>query len=190
MNWVPVILVCWVLACFVFVVWFCVLFGFVLCVFAVCLVYDDDGPMDYVQVLPQFSFAALNSRWPGTLICNYCSCNVIQCGKRPGESHEGCKCHSSWPVLLSPSCPCCLSGRPLSFPCWPPPAAFPLVLFRSLASFAVLAAVVFFGLLFGAPLRRPFVVLVWVLVCFLVCSGLPCLLSFCLVWWAVFALAH
>ena len=50
--------------CFVFVVWFCVLFGFVLCVFAVCLVYDDDGPMDYVQVLPQFSFAALNSRWP------------------------------------------------------------------------------------------------------------------------------
>ena len=23
------------------------------------------------------------------LICNYCSCNVIQCGKRPGESHEG-----------------------------------------------------------------------------------------------------
>ena len=87
MNWVPVILVCWVLACFVFVVWFCVLFGFVLCVFAVCLVYDDDGPMDYVQVLPQFSFAALNSRWPGTLICNYCSCNVIQCGKRPGERH-------------------------------------------------------------------------------------------------------
>ena len=69
MNWVPVILVCPVLACSSFVVWFCVLFGFVLCVFAVCLVYDDDGPMDYVQVLPQFSFAALNSRWPGTLIC-------------------------------------------------------------------------------------------------------------------------
>ena len=69
MNWVPVILVCPVLACSGFVVWFCVLFGFVLCVFAVCLVYDDDGPMDYVQVLPQFSFAALNSRWPGTLIC-------------------------------------------------------------------------------------------------------------------------
>ena len=89
MNWAPVILVCWVLACFVFVVWFSVLFGFVLCVFAVCLVYDDDGPMDYVQILPQFSFGALNSRWPGTLICNYCSCNVIQCGKRPGESHEG-----------------------------------------------------------------------------------------------------
>ena len=69
MNWVPVILVCPVLACSGFVVWFCVLFGFVLCVFAVCLVYDDDGPMDYVQVLPQFSFAVLNSRWPGTLIC-------------------------------------------------------------------------------------------------------------------------
>jgi hypothetical protein len=29
-----------------------------LCVFAVCLVYADDGPMDYEQVLPQFSFAA------------------------------------------------------------------------------------------------------------------------------------
>ena len=69
MNWVPVILVCPVLACSGFVVWFCVLFGFGLCAFAVCLVYDDDGPMDYVQVLPQFSFAALNSRWPGTLIC-------------------------------------------------------------------------------------------------------------------------
>ena len=52
MNWVPVILVCSVLACFVFVVWFCVLFGFVLCVFAVCLVYDDDGPMDYVCTGP------------------------------------------------------------------------------------------------------------------------------------------
>ena len=74
---------------FCFLLFGCVLFGFVLCVFAVCLVYDDDGPMDYVQVLPQFSFAALNSRWPGTLIWNYCSCNVIQCGKRPGQSHEG-----------------------------------------------------------------------------------------------------
>ena len=69
MNWVPVILVCPVLACSGFVVLFCVLVGFVLCVFAVCLVYVDDGPMDYVQVHPQFSFAALNSRWPGTLIC-------------------------------------------------------------------------------------------------------------------------
>ena len=57
MNWVPVILVCSVLACLFLLfglcfVWFC------LCVFAVGLVYDDDGPMDYVQVLPQFSFAA------------------------------------------------------------------------------------------------------------------------------------
>ena len=131
MNWVPVILVCWVLACFVFVVWFCVLFGFVLCVFAVCLFYDDDGPMDYVQVLPQFSFAALNSRWPGTLICNYCSCNVIQCGKRPGESHEGvgrkkmlrscvpvrpplvCVCLACWSDFLwcfGGGCPGSLSG--------------------------------------------------------------------------------
>ena len=44
MNWVPVILVCLILACSGFV------FGFVFfdlfCVFAVCLVYDDDGPMD------------------------------------------------------------------------------------------------------------------------------------------------
>ena len=86
MNWV-LILMCPVLVCSGLVVWFCVLFGFVLCVFAVCLVYD--GPMDYVQVLPQFSFAALNSRWPGNTNLHYCSCNVIQCGKRPGESHEG-----------------------------------------------------------------------------------------------------
>ena len=64
MNWVPVILVCPVLVCSGFVVLFCVLVGFVLCVFAVCLVYVDDGLMDYVQVHPQFSFAALNSRWP------------------------------------------------------------------------------------------------------------------------------
>ena len=50
--------------------------------------------------------------------------------------------------------------------------------FRFLASFAVLAAVVFFGLLFGAPLRRPFVVCVgvvlvlvvfWFVLTFLVC---------------------
>ena len=43
-------------SCSGFVVLFCVLFGFVLCVFAVCLVYDDGGRMDYVQVLHQFSF--------------------------------------------------------------------------------------------------------------------------------------
>ena len=39
-------------------------FGFVSCAFAVCLVDDDDGLLDYVQVLHQFSFVALNSRWP------------------------------------------------------------------------------------------------------------------------------
>ena len=47
--------------------------------------------------------------------------------------HERCTWvyvfHTSWPVLLSPSCPCCLPGRLLSFPCWPPPVASPLVLF-------------------------------------------------------------
>ena len=45
------------LACFVCCLVLCFVW-FVLCVFAVCLVYDDDGPMNYVQVLPQFSFAA------------------------------------------------------------------------------------------------------------------------------------
>ena len=62
-NWLPVI-VC----PFLFLFWFCFcvscFFGFVVCAFAVCLVDDDDGPLDYVQVLRQFSFVALNSRWP------------------------------------------------------------------------------------------------------------------------------
>ena len=58
MNWLPVILVC------PFLVLFCVSrFGFVSCAFAVCLVDDDDGLLDYVQVL-QFSCVTLNSRWP------------------------------------------------------------------------------------------------------------------------------
>ena len=64
--------------------WFCsgfvfcfAFFGLVWCAFAVCLVDDDDGLLDYVQVLHQFSFVALNSRWPWILICNYCFCNVI-----------------------------------------------------------------------------------------------------------------
>ena len=35
-------------------------FGFVSCAFA----DDFDGLLDYVQVLHQFSFVALNSRWP------------------------------------------------------------------------------------------------------------------------------
>ena len=76
MNWLPVI-VCPFLGLF----WFCflcfVVLGFVLFAFAVCLVYDDDGLLDYVQVLHQFSFVALNSRWPWIPICNYCFCNVI-----------------------------------------------------------------------------------------------------------------
>ena len=33
-------------------------FGFVLFAFAACLIYDDDGLLDYVQVLHQFSFVA------------------------------------------------------------------------------------------------------------------------------------
>ena len=95
MNWVPVILVCPVLACSGFVVWFCVLFGFVLCVFAVCLVYDDDGPMDYVQVLPQFSFAVLNSTWPGTLICitaHAMSYSVVNDLAKAMKALDGKKC--------------------------------------------------------------------------------------------------
>jgi len=57
----------------------------------------------------------------------------------------------------------------------------PLVLFRSLASFAVLAAVVSFGLLFG-PRCVASCCGCWCGFWFLVvCSCLPCLLSFC--WW-------
>ena len=96
---------------------------------------------------------------------------------------------SSWPVLLSPSCSCCLPGRPLSFSCWPPPAAFPLVLFLSLASFARLAAVVFFGLLFGAPLLWPFVAVVGVVFVWFLFGLVFLVLFVCLlvVWWAVLA---
>ena len=62
MNWLPVILVCPFFVLFGFV---CVSrFSFVPCAFAVCLVDDDDGLLNYVQVLHQFSFVALNSRWP------------------------------------------------------------------------------------------------------------------------------
>ena len=50
---------------FVLVLFLCfAFFGFVSCAFAVCLVDDDDGLLDYVQVLHQFSCVALNSRWP------------------------------------------------------------------------------------------------------------------------------
>ena len=56
------------------VFWFC--FGFVLvvlvclfcCLLLLVLVVDDDGLLDYVQVLHQFTFVALNSRWPQVLI--------------------------------------------------------------------------------------------------------------------------
>ena len=48
---------------FVLVLFLCFLF-FCLYALAVCLVDDDDGLLDYVQVLHQFSFVALNSRWP------------------------------------------------------------------------------------------------------------------------------
>ena len=63
MNWLPVILVCPFLVLFGFVLCFA-FFSFVSCAFAVCLVDEDDGLLDCVQVLHQFSFVALNSRWP------------------------------------------------------------------------------------------------------------------------------
>ena len=39
------------------------------------------------------------------------------------DSSSGRRCMrpSPWPVLLPPSCPCYLPGRPLSCCCWPPP---------------------------------------------------------------------
>ena len=54
----------------------CVL-GFVLFAFAVCLVYDDDGLLDYVQVLDQFSFVALNSDGLESQFAITAFCNVI-----------------------------------------------------------------------------------------------------------------
>ena len=65
---------------------FCFLF---VCLLLSVLFFDDDGLLDYVQVLHQFSFVALNSRRPRVLIWNYCFCNAIKRVKRPGESHEG-----------------------------------------------------------------------------------------------------
>ena len=89
----------------------------------------------------------------------------------------------SWPVLLPPSCPCCLPGRPLS------PAAAglrllssPLVPVRSLvviarfAAFCPLGGCWFPPLLFG--LASPCVCLVFLCV---VCLG-P-LFRFCLLFW-------
>ena len=81
---------CWFFVCFVVCFVFCVVFWFVfVCLLLRFLVVDDDGLLDYVQVLHQFSFAALNSRRPRVLIWNYCFCNAIKRFKRPGESHEG-----------------------------------------------------------------------------------------------------
>ena len=52
-----------------FVLVFCVVFWFLfVCLLLRFLVVDDDGLLDYVQVLHQFSFVALNSRWPRALI--------------------------------------------------------------------------------------------------------------------------
>ena len=52
-----------------FVLVFCVVFWFLfVCLLLRFLVVDDDGLLDYVQVLHQFSFAALNSRRPRVLI--------------------------------------------------------------------------------------------------------------------------
>ena len=52
-----------------FVLVFCVVFWLLfVCLLLRFLVVDDDGLLDYVQVLHQFSFAALNSRRPRVLI--------------------------------------------------------------------------------------------------------------------------
>ena len=74
---------------FVFVLFWWFLFVCLVCLLLSVLVVDDDGLLDYVQVLHQFSFVALNSRWPRVLIWNYCFCNAIERVKRPGGSHEG-----------------------------------------------------------------------------------------------------
>jgi hypothetical protein len=52
-----------------FVLFFLCCFWFLfVCLLLFVLVVDDDGLLDYVQVLHQFSFAALNSRRPRVLI--------------------------------------------------------------------------------------------------------------------------
>ena len=53
---------------FVFVLFWWFLFVCLVCLLLSVLVVDDDGLLDYVQVLHQFSFVALNSRWPRVLI--------------------------------------------------------------------------------------------------------------------------
>ena len=116
--------------------------------------------------------SALCGAPPSTPCCGCCfgalpSCTegftlVIHPVRTPLELHV--------PLFLaraaSPSCPCCLPGRPLSFPCWPPPAAFPLSFF-----------VCWPPLLFSLPL------------CFLVCCLVPrCvgLLCVCGGWFGLF----
>ena len=55
-NWLPVIPLLWVGFCF----GFCVVL--VVCLCFVWSVVEDDGLLDYVQVLHQFSFVALNQQ--------------------------------------------------------------------------------------------------------------------------------
>ena len=64
MNWLPVIPLCGGFLVFVLVVLVCLF----CCLLLLVLVVDDDGLLDYVQVLHQFTFVALNSRWPQVLI--------------------------------------------------------------------------------------------------------------------------
>ena len=75
---------CVVVFWFVLVVLVCLF-----CCLLLLVLVDDDGFLDCVQVLHQFTFVALNSRWPQVLIWNYCFCNAIERVKRPGGSHEG-----------------------------------------------------------------------------------------------------
>ena len=67
------------------------LFGFVFCLvlFCVSLLFAWFMMMTAQWTMYRSFFCGPQQWWHGTLICNYCSCNVIQCGKRPGESHEG-----------------------------------------------------------------------------------------------------
>ena len=55
---------CWFLVLFFVLLWW---FLFVCLVWLLVSGCGDDGLLDYVQVLHQFSFVALNSRWPRVL---------------------------------------------------------------------------------------------------------------------------
>ena len=81
---------------------------------------------------------------------------------------------SPWPVLLPPSCLCCLPGRPLSSCCLLRLLPSPSSCFAGWPPSVFFVALVCFGLLFAAPLPCR-------LLCFLVFlsgvwSGLPCFL--------------